>query len=267
MYISSVTITNPRTTSEFETQMDHIHHDKHQLIFAHNNIGSITIDGRRFPYKPGTVYYAPKGVSHMCENKIGTDYFILFFTVSSPALEEELQSLSYEIQPNSPSYVQRLIWQMYMYKYSKNPAADFYVFSCFTMLLTSLMNNAFYLPIINDESPMSKPTNILNNSFDKLLEFIQAHYTTDISIERMTKVSGYQRAQLFRIFNKRLGTTPHKYINSLRISASKTLLDDHNISITNIALSVGFKSTPVFTRAFYNSECCSPSDYRARHKR
>lgn len=269
MFIDKVSITTPRTTSEFEAQLDHIHHDRHQLIFTHNNMGSISIDNQEFEYKPNHFYYAPKGVKHICYNKIGTNYSILFFTISNTALEKELLKLPYEMFPANLSFVKILISQMHMYKYSDNPISEYYMLSCFSMLLTSLINKSFYMPIDDERAvllldPVNYP--LLNNSFEKLLEFIKSYFSVDIPIERMIKVSGYQRAQLFRLFKERLGTTPHNYLNKLRIDASKDLIADFNINITNIAFMVGFKSTAVFTRAFRYFEGCSPSEYRKHIK-
>ena len=94
------------------------------------------------------------------------------------------------------SFVKILISQMHMYKYSDNPISEYYMLSCFSMLLTSLINKSFYMPIDDERAvllldPVNYP--LLNNSFEKLLEFIKSYFSVDIPIERMIKVSGYQR--------------------------------------------------------------------------
>lgn len=83
----------------------------------------------------------------------------------------------------------------------------------------------------------------------------------------MCSFSGYQEGQLFRMFRKRLGTTPHMYLNSLRIHRAKELLASKDIKITDIAYIVGFQSSEVFRATFRRLEGISPDEYRKSARR
>ncbi|MNP73242.1 HTH-type transcriptional activator RhaS [compost metagenome] len=74
---------------------------------------------------------------------------------------------------------------------------------------------------------------------------------------------GYNRAYLSRIFKKETGLTPVTYLLKLRIDKSRQLLRERpELSIEQIAASVGLADALYFSRQFRRFHGESPSAYR-----
>ena len=56
------------------------------------------------------------------------------------------------------------------------------------------------------------------------------------------------------------------YINKIRTNAAQQLLLGPNLSITEVAMSVGFSSITSFNRAFKEIKHCTPSEYKKFYK-
>jgi len=59
-----------------------------------------------------------------------------------------------------------------------------------------------------------------------------------------------------------LGKTPHEYVQYHRLSLAQTLLRETSESLTEIALSVGYKTQSAFTMAFKRQLGMPPGVYR-----
>ena len=65
-------------------------------------------------------------------------------------------------------------------------------------------------------------------------------------------------------FKRNMGITVSEYIKNLRIDKAKKLLADTDLSIFEIAQSVGYEHNSSFTRSFKECEKVSPSQFRKR---
>jgi AraC-like DNA-binding protein len=65
-----------------------------------------------------------------------------------------------------------------------------------------------------------------------------------------------------KVFKDKMKQTPGSFITSVRIDASKRLLQDSLIAIVDIPEMVGFESQSYFTRVFKKAEGCTPAQYR-----
>jgi AraC family transcriptional regulator len=75
--------------------------------------------------------------------------------------------------------------------------------------------------------------------------------------------AGKSRFHFHRDFRKRLGETPRRFIERLRLDQAAARLIGSTDSVSHIALRCGFSSHEVFTRAFRRQFGCAPRRYRA----
>jgi len=96
----------------------------------------------------------------------------------------------------------------------------------------------------------------------KTLQYMNRHYKEDLTVSHLaglTQVScGYFRV----LFREVTGTTPTEYLTSLRLKNACTLLYQTNLSIKEIAASVGFSDQLYFSRVFRKHYGTSPLAYR-----
>ena len=96
----------------------------------------------------------------------------------------------------------------------------------------------------------------------RLLLYLDAHYTEELSLESLSKEFGVSRFVLSRIFTEKLHTTFPDYVNSRRLDYARDLLLSSDLSVTQIALDAGFGSSRTFFRAFQDTFHTTPGAYR-----
>lgn len=67
-----------------------------------------------------------------------------------------------------------------------------------------------------------------------------------------------------RVFLKQVGETPSQFVERVRTSGARRLLDTSDKSIDEIAALVGFASSVALRRAFKQHAGQTPAAYRAR---
>ena len=67
---------------------------------------------------------------------------------------------------------------------------------------------------------------------------------------------------LSRKFKKETGQSLTDYINKLRIKEALYMMENHNLSITDIAYMTGFNDVNYFTKVFKKYKRMTPSSYR-----
>lgn len=97
----------------------------------------------------------------------------------------------------------------------------------------------------------------------QMIHYMAGQYAHPVSIEQMCSSLGYNRAYLSRIFKKETGITPVTYLLKLRIDKSRQLLRERpELSIEQIASSVGLTDPLYFSRQFRRLHGETPSEYR-----
>ena len=95
-----------------------------------------------------------------------------------------------------------------------------------------------------------------------LIEWIDAHYAENITLEQLAEVAGINEKYLCRLFKEFTGTTPIDYVNRLRIQSACTEMTVRRRSVTEAAFDSGFNDVSYFSRTFRKYMGCSPTDYR-----
>ena len=95
------------------------------------------------------------------------------------------------------------------------------------------------------------------------VKFIQFNYSHEITIDDIAKAVGVSRSHLYRVFMSNLGESPIDYLTNYRINEACYLLRSGNLSIAEIATSVGFFDQFYFSRVFKKNKGVPPSKYLA----
>ncbi len=94
-------------------------------------------------------------------------------------------------------------------------------------------------------------------------EYIDSHYTEDVTLDDVAFVAGFSKFHFSRLFKQCSGQNFHEYLCFKRVKASEVLLLKPELSITEIAFQSGFASLSTFNRTFKSINHCSPTEYRA----
>jgi AraC family transcriptional regulator len=93
-------------------------------------------------------------------------------------------------------------------------------------------------------------------------DYLHSQYSEAISIDDVAGISCLSKFHFLRLFKVAYGTTPHQFLNEVRVDHAKVLLKDTNLAITDIAAQTGFKDASSFSRMFYNQVGAYPTQFR-----
>ena len=96
----------------------------------------------------------------------------------------------------------------------------------------------------------------------RLAAYIEDHVADDIPLATLAGLARLSPYHFCRSFKHSFGMPPHRYHASRRIERAKQLLANHELSVTRIALEIGFRDTSTFTATFHRLTGQTPSHYR-----
>lgn len=96
-------------------------------------------------------------------------------------------------------------------------------------------------------------------------EYIQQHYSEDISLESCATYVGISYTHLSRTFKKEFGVNFVEYLNQIRIQKAQSLLVSPNNSIKECAKMVGFHNYSYFFKVFKQNVGMTPNEFIAKY--
>jgi transcriptional regulator GlxA family with amidase domain len=84
----------------------------------------------------------------------------------------------------------------------------------------------------------------------KAIIYIEDNYPYDISVSDIAFHVGVDRTYLYRLFTKLRACSPSKYLINYRLDKAVEMLEDRDLSMLKISMSVGFHDISHFYKAF-----------------
>ncbi|MBE6645576.1 MAG: helix-turn-helix domain-containing protein [Ruminococcaceae bacterium] len=101
-----------------------------------------------------------------------------------------------------------------------------------------------------------------NDETDKVITYIKKNYNEKITLEELSKMAKLSPNYFIKRFKEKLGYSPIKYINILRIERAKFLLEHTEKPINEIMEDVGFWDSAHFSKLFKSETGYSPTKFR-----
>ena len=141
-------------------------------------------------------------------------------------------------------------------RYHPSNFSDIVIKNCLSIILTHLLRNAELEPI--DDRHMS--------AVQAILRYCGQHYTEDVTLETIAQNTHMSKYYISHLFSKEIGISFPEYINTLRIRDAEKLLKSSDMSITEVAFSVGFNSLRSFNRHFFAQTGMTPRQVKSESK-
>ncbi|MCQ6560805.1 AraC family transcriptional regulator [Paenibacillus mendelii] len=107
----------------------------------------------------------------------------------------------------------------------------------------------------------------IERQINQAVRWLSLKYAQPVSIEDLSRTLGYHRMHLSRMFKRATGLSPMKFLLKVRMErAGELLTESMNLSIDQIAASVGYADPLYFSKQFRKWYGCSPSDYRVNNR-
>lgn len=113
-----------------------------------------------------------------------------------------------------------------------------------------------------------KPVQIKAADIEKLhaaRQFVHMNMLEPISLQQVARAAGLNDFKLKKGFRELFGTTVFGYLNELKMTHAKRLLQDGGVSVGDIAIDLGYSEPQNFTKAFKRYFGYTPGEVKGRH--
>ena len=101
---------------------------------------------------------------------------------------------------------------------------------------------------------------------ERAMRYLEARIDGTIRVKELAELVGMSPSHLSALFRDASGSGPNAFHTSLKMSRARGLLDTTMMSVTEVALAVGYTDPLYFSRHFRRIHGTSPTLYRAQHK-
>ncbi|NIK80391.1 AraC-like DNA-binding protein [Paenibacillus castaneae] len=114
-----------------------------------------------------------------------------------------------------------------------------------------------------EDSQIEAPPSRSYRQIDQAIRLLSLQYGQQLSIEGIAHTLGYHRAHLTRLFKDATGLSPMQYLFKVRMKKAEELLESE-LTIAQIASSVGYNDPLFFTKQFNKWSGQSPTEFRRK---
>lgn len=123
-------------------------------------------------------------------------------------------------------------------------------------LITYLLRH-YVVESLSDKESSKRNKNLTR--LNMVLQYIQDNYTEPIAIQTLAELVHLSEYRFCHLFRESMGLSPLNYINEVRLKRAHHLLEQKELTVSEIALTVGFQDYNNFGRLFRKYYGCAPS--------
>lgn len=232
-------------------------HDYYELNFLTCGKTKMRINEKIFEYESYDFLLIPPNMEHLLfeSERAKFDNYVIWFQKSGdqPTSDQIIKLHDYD---GTVQFLCAQIYQTYMRSQLENKELiDLYL----KTVLCHMKNGL----ILNTRHYAQEGTELV----EKAVKFINATILNRrITVEDVAGALSVTPAHLTRAFQKKIGTSPVKYMNAMKIAEAKRLLHMESISVKEIAARLHYSDPLYFSKQFSHLTGYSPSQYRTACK-
>ena len=246
-------------------------HSSIEIIMPEENHYTVKIGSQEHLVQPGEIFIIPPRELHeLIAPPKGVRFIYLFNMTALAQLKgyasiQSMLALPMHITKESHPLVynesRQILLEMCREYMSENPYSELTIFSLLIKMLISLYKNHIQTTDLFQNINANKHQEYVAK-FGNLLEYIDNHYTEDLTLENTADIIGFSKYHFSRLFKQYTSFTFCDYLKHRRIQAAEMLLEQPEYSITEVALQAGFPSISTFNRIFKEYKNCTPTEFR-----
>ena len=220
--------------------------------------GTGTIETKNKIYTPteGDTYLLPPGEEHRYYSSSDDPWVKIWINVTGTLSESLIKVYGLENQIIFKCDSKNLIEKMHRILKSDKMSLDEILSEC------SIVFHKLMLLLYNHTD---KNTSIGEDAL-KIKTYIDTNISENISIDTLSDLIYKSHSQTIRIFKKAYEMTPLAYHMQTRITKAISLLGGTNLSVRDIAFSLGFSDEHYFSSLFKQKTGKRPTDFRKQKR-
>lgn len=228
--------------------------DSFLIMYLEKGSCEITAEGRQFCACAGQFVLLDCYLPHQYGSTGGWEAAWLHFdgALAREYFQEIISHYGNVLHPENPAALRHSMERIYENFRKAQPIMEPVLSSRITQILNGLLIPAA------EQKKSAGYTHLIADS----ISYINEHFHEEISLEFLARKANLSPFHFTRIFAKEIGSTPHQYLISTRISAAKFLLKSSETPVKEIAFCTGFHSESGFCSTFKKREGMTPGEYR-----
>ena len=245
-------------------------HDELEIIYVKSGFLTVNISGENYIGKPGDAFVVSPGNLHFMGSQNGTvDYFTFLFPLKYIAfrsddmlddkLIEPLNSGHLMISPEIKDTVKEQCEQLagvYAAEIDKSESK----------ITSQIRKKIILLQFIHELWKkgfiVENDTTGRNTVEKEMVSYIQQNYTGKILLREFGEQFHLSEKYISRYFKEHFHITLSRYVTYLRLEHAKQMLQETDISVTEVAMQSGYQNISYFIRSFKKTYGVSPLKYR-----
>jgi AraC family transcriptional regulator of arabinose operon len=228
------------------------------LIYCVNGEGFVEINDERHKILKDTLFIIPKGKPHSYGSTIVGPWDIYWVHFNGELAESYLQSKDSITMIGLPGSTLTILTNLFDNIFDTLESGYtinniIYANQCFGYFLASV----FYMPY-NKYTHEDKNIKHMKNS----ISFMEKNIDKSLSLEDLSTFVGLSKSHFNEVFKEKTGYSPIDFFIRLKMQKACSQLDLTDLSISEIALQVGYSDQYYFSRIFKKIMLKCPSDYR-----
>ncbi len=222
-----------------------------ELIYSLSGNSSVKFNGLTLLREKDTINFLPKGKTdeYIVDNHIKIECIDIFFDTDKP-----ISDVAFICKVQNNILIANLFKKIFSVWVAKNEG---YYFECISLLykIFAEMEKESYIP--EKQYKLIKPA----------IDFISENFLNEkITIDKLTGLCGISESYFKKLFIKKFGIPPMKYIIQLKINYACDLLKSELYTVSQVANICNYSNMYFFSRQFKEYIGISPSDFFKKYK-
>ena len=230
------------------------------IHYVTKGYGTFKFNGKVYNLKQGDIFILLKGmqVEYVASIDDPWEYYWIGFSGSNANEYLNRTSITNSCVANCKenSKIPQIILNMCEISKTYNPS------SSDDILLLKELYSLLYALIEEFPKPFEYKDKELHKYIQDALNFINSNYMHSITVQEIADYVNLSRSYLYKMFIKNLGISPQRYLINLRMYKATLLLKGTKLPIGEVASSVGYSDSLLFSKTFSKHFSMSPLNYR-----
>lgn len=249
----------------------------HRIFYCHSGYGQYEINGKYFPFSPGTIIYIPAGSAYrlLFENQMplfsgcNFDFYQDYTHLSTPippvpySAFHERDILEKQILTSDPLFSRAFhLENAFELEYKFIEIADEYErHNLYFDIYCSTLLKSIIIRLISISESHFRGVN--NQKADEVLQYIHSHYDQKLTNREIAKHFNYHEYYISSIILKYTGLPLHQYVLKYKMHIAVGLLQSTNLTIGEVAEKVCIPDIKHFSKCFTKIIGTPPSHFKA----
>ncbi|MBI6091363.1 AraC family transcriptional regulator [Clostridium perfringens] len=230
------------------------------IHYVTKGYGTFKFNGKVYNLKQGDIFILLKGmqVEYVASIDDPWEYYWIGFSGSNANEYLNRTSITNSCVANCKenSKIPKIILNMCEISKTYNPSRSD------DILLLKELYSLLYALIEEFPKPFEYKDKELHTYIQDALNFINSNYMHSITVQEIADYVNLSRSYLYKMFIKNLGISPQRYLINLRMYKATLLLKSTKLPIGEVASSVGYSDSLLFSKTFSKHFSMSPLNYR-----